>query len=252
MWTKAETFPLLDEGVRGRLRAVRLASRLSTPQSGHAPAAPPLRAECSRFPAQVPCTPTVVYSDGPDGVRFTPGVTAFPATIATAATFNEPLAYAKGAAQAAEAFDKGKNVLLAPGLASGRTPLSGRTPEYLGEDPLLTGLIAAAGTRGIQSKPVLAALKHYVANEQELDRQTSSSNADERTLRRLYDLPFEIAVKRGAPESVMCSYNQINHVYACENERLNKVLKDDIGFDASNTHNFGSTRRVTKCGSCSG
>ena len=195
------------------------------------------------YPVQVPCTPAVVYSDGPDGVRFTPGVTAFPATIATAATFNQPLAYVKGAAQAAEAFDKGKNVLLAPGLAGGRTPLSGRTPEYLGEDPLLTGLMAAAGTRGIQSsktKPVLASLKHHVANEQELDRQTSSSNAGERTLRQIYDLPFEIAVDRGAPESVMCSYNQINHVYACENERLNDVLKDDIGFDGYVMSDFGS------------
>ncbi|MGK5682752.1 beta-glucosidase family protein [Actinoplanes sp. URMC 104] len=192
------------------------------------------------YPAQVPCTPTVVYSDGPDGVRFTPGVTAFPATIATAATFNEPLAYVKGAAQAAEAFGKGKNVLLAPGLASGRTPLSGRTPEYLGEDPLLTGVLAAAGTRGIQSRPVLATLKHYVANEQELDRQTSSSNAGERTLREIYDLPFEIAVERGDPGSVMCSYNQVNHVYACENPRLNQVLKGDIGFDGYVMSDFGS------------
>ena len=193
------------------------------------------------YPEQVPCTPTVVYADGPDGVRFTPGVTAFPATIATAATWNRPLAYAKGAAQADEAFDKGKNVLLAPGLASGRTPLSGRTPEYLGEDPLLGGLLAAAGIRGIESDDkVLAAVKHYVANEQELDRQTSSSNADERTLREIYDLPFEIAVDRGEPESVMCSYNQLNHVYACENPRLNEVLKDDIGFDGYVMSDFGS------------
>ena len=196
------------------------------------------------YPQQVPCTPTVVYSDGPDGVRFTPGVTAFPATIATAATWNQPLAYVKGAAQAAEAFDKGRNVLLAPGLAGGRTPLSGRTPEYLGEDPLLTGLMAAAGVRGIQEgnrdKPVLATLKHYVANEQELDRQTSSSNVDERTLREIYELPFEIAVDRGDPASVMCSYNQLNHVYACENERLNRVLKEDAGFDGYVMSDFGS------------
>ncbi|MEV6494523.1 glycoside hydrolase family 3 C-terminal domain-containing protein, partial [Actinoplanes sp. NPDC051633] len=130
---------------------------------------------------------------------------------------------------------------LAPGLASGRTPLSGRTPEYLGEDPLLTGLIAAAGVRGIQHDDrVLATLKHYVANEQELDRQSSSSNADERTLREIYDLPFEIAVHRGRPASVMCSYNQINHVYACEHPRLNSVLKRDIGFDGYVMSDFGS------------
>ena len=196
------------------------------------------------YPVQVPCTPTVVYTDGPDGVRSTLGVTAFPATIAIASTWNQPLAYAKGAAQGAEAFDKGKNVLLAPGLAGGRTPLSGRTPEYLGEDPLLTGLMAADGARGIQQgnpdKPVLSTLKHYVANEQELDRQTSSSNADERTLREIYDLPFEIAVDRGSPESIMCSYNQINGAYACENPRLNDVLKDDIGFGGYVMSDFGA------------
>ncbi|BEL04778.1 glycoside hydrolase family 3 C-terminal domain-containing protein [Actinoplanes sichuanensis] len=193
------------------------------------------------YPAQLPCTPTVVYTDGPDGIRFTDGVTAFPATIATAATWNEKLAYGKGAAQADEAFDKGKNVVLAPGLASGRTPLSGRTPEYLGEDALLSGLLAAAGTRGIQSDGrVLATPKHYVANEQETDRQTSSSNADERTLRQVYDLPFEIAVKRGNPASIMCSYNQINGVYSCEHPRLNTVLKDDIGFDGYVMSDFGS------------
>ncbi|BAL88816.1 putative glycosyl hydrolase [Actinoplanes missouriensis 431] len=191
------------------------------------------------YPEQLPCTPAVVYTDGPDGIRFTDGVTAFPATIATAATWNENLAYLKGAAQADEAYEKGKNVILAPGIASGRTPLSGRTPEYLGEDALLSGLMAAAGTRGIQSDDrVLATLKHYVANEQELDRQTSSSNADERTLRQVYDLPFEIAAKRSDPASVMCSYNQINGVYACEHPRLNTVLKKK--FDGYVMSDFGS------------
>ncbi|GGN10775.1 beta-glucosidase [Actinoplanes campanulatus] len=193
------------------------------------------------YPVQVPCTPTVVYTDGPDGIRFTDGVTAFPATIATASTWNEPLAYVKGAAQAEEGFQKGKNVILAPGIASGRTPLSGRIPEYLGEDALLSGLMAAAGARGIQSDHrVLATLKHYVANEQELDRQTSSSNADERTLRQVYDLPFEIAAKRSSPGSIMCSYNQINGVYACEHPRQNSVLKDDVGFDGYVMSDFGS------------
>src|SRR5215217_2345059 len=114
------------------------------------------------------------------------------------------------------------------GIAGGRTPLAGRTPEYFGEDPVLSGLLGAAGARGIEDEnPVLANLKHYTANEQELDRQTSSSNMDERTFRQIYDLPFAIAVERGNAESVMCSFNQINHVYACENPVLNEALKDD-------------------------
>ena len=104
------------------------------------------------YPAQLPCTPTVVYTDGPDGVRFTEGVNAFPAPIAMASTWNKSLARRKGEAQAAEAFDKGKNVVLGPGLAGGRTPLSGRTPEYFGEDPLLTGLLTAATVRGTRER----------------------------------------------------------------------------------------------------
>ena len=193
---------------------------------------------------QVPCTPTVVYTDGPDGVRFTPGVTAFPAPIAMASTWNTRLARDKGAAQAAEAFDKRKNVILGPGLASGRTPLSGRTPEYFGEDPVLTGLLTASTVRGIENgnpdKPVMSNLKHYVANEQELDRQLSSSNISERALREIYELPFEIALNRSTPESIMCSYNQINGAYACENPRLNEVLKDDLDFRGFVMSDFGA------------
>ena len=201
------------------------------------------------YPVQVPCTPTVVYTDGPDGVRFTPGVTAFPAPIAVASTWNEELAYTKSAAQGEEAFDKRRNVVLGPGLASGRTPSSGRTPEYLGEDPLLTGILAAAGVNGLQegdrNKPVLADLKHYVANEQELDRRLSSSNIDERTFREIYNLPFEITLNRSTPESVMCSYNQINGVYVCENPILNDVLKADLGFDGYVMSDFGAVHTTT-------
>jgi beta-glucosidase len=194
------------------------------------------------YPVQVPCTPTVVYTDGPEGVRTT-GATAFPAGISLASTWNPELSRQKYANQADEAFDLRKNVVLAPGMAGGRTPLAGRTPEYFGEDPLLSGLLGAAGAEGLESnpdKPVLANLKHYTANEQELDRQTSSSNMDERTFRQIYDLPFAIAVQRGNAESVMCSFNQINHVYACENPVLDDVLKDDDGFDGYVMSDFGS------------
>jgi beta-glucosidase len=192
------------------------------------------------YPVQVPCTPTVVYTDGPEGVR-TAGATAFPTGIALASTWDTDLAYQKFADQGAEAFDLRKNVILAPGIASGRTPLAGRTPEYFGEDPVLSGLLGAAGARGIESENrVLADLKHYTANEQELDRQTSSSNIDERTFRQIYDLPFAIAVERGQAESVMCSFNQINHVYACENPVLNDALKNDAGFDGYVMSDFGS------------
>ncbi|WIB11417.1 glycoside hydrolase family 3 C-terminal domain-containing protein [Curtobacterium sp. MCPF17_052] len=196
------------------------------------------------YPAQVPCTPLVSYADGPDYVRGPAGVTVFPSQISLASTFDSGLAYDKGAAQADEAFRSGKNGLLAPGLHSGRTPLSGRTPDYLGEDSYLAGTMAGAAVDGIQTgnptEPVMAVVKHYIANEQELDRQTSSSNVDGRTLREVYDLPFRIAIAKGDPAGVMCSYNQINGVYGCENPLLKNVLKKDDGFRGYVVSDFGA------------
>jgi beta-glucosidase len=196
------------------------------------------------YPVQVPCTPTVVYTDGPDYVRGTAGATIYPAQLALAASWSAQLAFAKGQAQADEAFRSRKNVILGPGISSSRTPLAGRTPEYLGEDPLLSGELAAADISGIQNgnrdEPVLAVVKHYVANEQELDRQTSSSNMAGRTLREVYDLPFAIALNEGRPGGVMCSYNQVNGVYACENPILNNVLKAEHGFPGYVVSDFGA------------
>ena len=196
------------------------------------------------YPVQVACTPTVTYTDGPDGIRFLDGVTAFPAQIALASTWNRDLSYAKGAAQGAEGFDKGKNGVLGPGVGSGRTPLSGRTPEYLGEDSLLSGSLAADVTNGLQNgnadKPVLAVIKHYVGNEQENSRQTSSSNIGEQALHEVYELPYEVMNDAAAPAGVMCSYNQINGVYGCENPLLNTNLKAQLGFDGYVVSDFGA------------
>ena len=192
------------------------------------------------YPVQVPCTPTIVYTDGPEAVRAA-GVTDFPAQIALASTWNLDLAYDKGVAQAEESFAKRRNVILAPGIGNGRTPLAGRTPEYFGEDTLLNGLFAASHAEGIEADgKVISDLKHFLANEQELDRQTSSSNMDERTLREVYGLPYEIAVDRSTPESVMCAFNQVNGVYICESPLMKDLLKDDYGFDGFIMSDFGS------------
>ena len=102
----------------------------------------------------------------------------------------------------------------------------------------------AAAMQGLEhgnpDKPVVANLKHYVANEQETDRQTSSSNMDERTLRQVYDLPYEIAIRESDPGSVMCSYNQVNGVYACENPILTTSIGEQAGFDGYVMSDFGS------------
>ncbi|WP_440086005.1 beta-glucosidase [Streptosporangium sp. LJ11] len=187
------------------------------------------------YPAQVACAPALTYTDGPFGIRGDTGVTAFPAPIAQAASWNAALSTAKGRTLADEAFRKRRNVFLGPSIASGRTPLNGRTSEYLGEDPLLSGDLAAAEIQGIQKgnpqAPVLSVLKHFVGNEQETDRTLSSSNIDERTLHQIYNLPFEIAVTKGSPGGVMCAYNQVNGVYSCENPTLlTDHLRKEMGF----------------------
>ncbi|TYL53983.1 beta-glucosidase [Agromyces mariniharenae] len=196
------------------------------------------------YPVQVPCTPAVIYANGPDGVYTKAGTTAWPGPIAVASTWNLALGEEKAVAHASESFDSRSAVVLGPGIASGRTPLSGRGSEYFGEDPLLSGLMAAANVKGLEhgnpDKPVVANLKHYVANEQEVDRQTSSSNMDERTLRQVYDLPYEIAITESDPGSVMCSYNQVNGVYACENPILTTSLGEQAGFDGYVMSDFGS------------
>lgn len=203
------------------------------------------------YPQQVPCTPVIQYTDGPAALSGAgSGITAFPAQIALAASWNLDLSREKGAAHAYEAFYKHRNVILGPGLASGRVPYLGRNAEYFGEDPLLGGWMAAANVRGIQEDTpsnvaVEAVVKHYVANEQEFARQSSSSNIDERTLHQLYTLPYEIAIKEGNPGGVMCAFNQVNGVWSCESAEIQQeILKDQIGFKGWVVSDFFSVHSV--------
>jgi beta-glucosidase len=143
-----------------------------------------------------------------------------------------------------EAFQEDRNGLLAPGINLARTPFDGRNAEFMGEDPFLAGTIAAGTIQGIQTgnptEPVEAVVKHYVGNDQETDRQTSSSNIDERTLEELDSRAFEIAVRDGQSAGVMCSYNQINGTYACENPLLTTDLKSQIGLKGFVVSDFGA------------
>ena len=195
------------------------------------------------YPVQVPCTPEIAFVNGAHGYSGEGG-TAFPVPIAEAATWDDAISFAKGTATARQSFQGGKNVVLGPGLAGGRDPRSGRTAEYYGEDPVLTGVLAAAMTRGLEEgnpdMPVVANLKHYVANEQEFDKELASSNIDERTFREIYNLSYEIAIAEGEPGSIMCSYNLLNNVYACENDVQQEILKDELGFEGFIMSDFGS------------
>jgi beta-glucosidase len=168
--------------------------------------------------------------------------TALPSELATAATWNPPLARQGGAMIAAEARASGFNVLLGPGVNLTREPRGGRDFEYAGEDPLLAGTIAAAEIQGIQSQHVIAALKHYALNDQETGRNILSSDVDRGQARQSDLLAFELAVEEGEPGSVMCAYNRVNSVYACENPwLLDRVLKDDWGFAGYVMSDWGAT-----------
>ncbi|HVS78493.1 MAG TPA: glycoside hydrolase family 3 C-terminal domain-containing protein [Steroidobacteraceae bacterium] len=157
--------------------------------------------------------------------------TALPSGLATAATWN-PLLARRGAAMiAAEARASGFNVLLGPGADLTREPRGGRDFEYAGEDPLLAGTIAGAQIQGIQSQHVIAVIKHYALNDQETGRTVLSADIDPSGARESDLLAFELAVEQGGPGAVMCSYNRVNGVYACEDRwLLDRVLKKDWGF----------------------
>jgi beta-glucosidase len=195
------------------------------------------------YPAQVPCTPTVNYTDGPDYVRGAAGSTVFPTQISLASSWNPHLAFLKGQAEAVEAFRTGRNVILGPAIGGDRTPLDGRTPEYFSEDPLLSGDLATGQIDGIQNdgnpdEPVMAVLKHYIAYEQELDRNLLSSNVDGRTLQEVYNLPFAIAIKQSNPGGVMCSLQQVNGFYSCANPIMKNMLVGEDGFKGYTVSDF--------------
>lgn len=168
--------------------------------------------------------------------------TALPSGLATAATWNPPLAQRGGAMIGAEARASGFNVLLGPGVNLVREVRGGRDFEYAGEDPLLAGTIAGAEIRGIQSQQVTAALKHFALNDQETGRNIMSSDIDRGQARESDLLAFELAIEQGEPGSVMCAYNRVNGVYACENPwLLEQVLKRDWGYPGYVMSDWGGT-----------
>lgn len=174
--------------------------------------------------------PTLYMSDGPLGVR-NGKATAYPASIALAATWDAQLAHDYGNALAEETLAKGKNCILGPCVGVSRFPLGGRNFESFGEDPVLSGYLAIAVIHGIQEKGVLATIKHYAANDQEWRRNDVDSIVSERALREVHLLPFEYGVKEGDVWSVMSSYNLVNGHHASENSYLlTDVLKTDWGF----------------------
>jgi beta-glucosidase len=154
--------------------------------------------------------------------------TALPGGLVLSGTFDPDLAYRAGSLVGDEASAKGFNVLLGGGMNLTRDPRNGRNFEYLGEDPLLAGRLAGEEVRGTQDQHVISTVKHFVLNSNEKNRSSIDARIDRAALRESDLLAFEIAVQRGHPGSVMCSYNEINGIHACGDDwLLNEVLKHD-------------------------
>ncbi len=182
--------------------------------------------------------PGIGVTDGPNGARGggllgTGTATAcIPAGAVLGATWDPELVERLGGVLGDEARAKGCRVLLAPTINLHRNPLGGRNFECYSEDPILSGLVAAAFVRGVQSRGVATTPKHFVANDSEFERNTIDSQVDERTLRELYLVPFEYAVAEGGTWGIMSAYNRLNGTFCSENEwLLTQVLREEWGFD---------------------
>ena len=187
--------------------------------------------------------PALRLTDGPTGVRSNSGkeATVFPVAVALAATFNPDLVGRVAAAIAREAHALGEVAILAPTINIVRTPIWGRNFETYSEDPYLAGRLGIGYVAGLQGEGIGASLKHYAANNQELDRMTVSAELDERTLREIYLLAFEMVVAATNPWTVMASYNKLNGTYASENRHLlTDILKKEWGYDGVVVSDWGA------------
>ena len=202
--------------------------------------------------------PSIRTSDGPHGLRVQNnsgdnGVTGsepstcFPTAVATASSWNPENTYKMGKAMADEAKHYGVHVILGPGANIKRNPLAGRNFEYFSEDPFLSGKMAAGEIKGIEENGVSACLKHFAANNSENYRFMGNSILDKRALEEIYLKSFEIAVKEGKPETLMCAYNRLNGEYCCQNKfLLTDTLRNDWGFDGLVMSDWGATHARIK------
>lgn len=183
----------------------------------------------------------------PRKVRTGDGATGLPSGLALASTWDPELAHAAGVMVGSEARDKGFNVLLGGGANLTREPRCGRNFEYLGEDPLLAGVLVGQAIKGAQSNDIVCTLKHFALNDQETCRHVVDARIDEGSLRESDLLAFQIAIEIGDPGSVMCAYNRLNGEWAGENDfLLNQVLKNDWGYRGWVMSDWGAVHTTAK------
>ena len=201
--------------------------------------------------------PSIKMADGPIGIRSWAGpsaetkaeaaekkvtTTAFPAGVAMAATWDTELLQSEGRAIGQEVKALGRDMILGPTVNINRTPLWGRNFEGYGEDPYLSGRLAVAYIKGVQSEGVIATVKHFAANNQEFERHRINAVVDERALQEIYFPAFKAAVEEAGVWSVMSAYNRLNGVYCAENSFLLKdVLQKRWGFKGFVVSDWGST-----------
>lgn len=200
--------------------------------------------------------PELWHTDGPHGIRpevlwddwdqagwTNDSCTAFPALVNLAATWNRDLSALYGRSIGAEARYRNKDILLGPGVNMGRTPLNGRTFEYMGEDPYLAGALVVPYVQGVQENGVAACVKHFAVNNQETRRTATNSIVDDRTLYEIYLPAFKAAVQEGGAWAVMGSYNLYNGQFNCHNKKLLcDILKGEWGFDGVVVSDWGGCR----------
>jgi len=184
--------------------------------------------------------PALRMTDGPAGVR-TGQSMSFPSPVALAATFDPQMVYGVGKAIAQEAKAKDKNVLLAPCVNIQRTPFGGRNFESFGEDPYLAARMAVGYIKGVQSENVIATVKHFAANNQEVNRMTIDAKVDERALHEIFFPAFKAAVQEADSWAVMSAYNKLNGYYASENHfLLTDILKNQWQFNGLVMSDWGA------------
>lgn len=200
--------------------------------------------------------PSIRMSDGPHGLRVqkvgeanngtsdSEIATCFPPACLSSCSWNKDLIYEVGQAMGEEALHYGIDVVLGPGNNIKRNPLGGRNFEYFSEDPLLSGFMAGTMIKGIQDKGISVSLKHFACNNQENYRFMGDSIVDIRALREIYLKAFEIALKVGSPDTIMCSYNKINGIYASESKMLlNDLLRNEWGFNGLIMTDWGASHQ---------
>ena len=178
--------------------------------------------------------PPVVTTDGPSGIRLYDSCSLLPIGTLLACSFDTELVETVYTAVGREMKDRGSDVLLAPGMNIHRNPLCGRNFEYFSEDPLVSGRMAAAVVRGVQSQGVSACPKHFACNNQEVNRNKNNSILSERALREIYLKGFEICVKESTPKNLMTSYNKINGVWGHYHyELVQTILREEWGYQGN-------------------